>query len=572
MLGAPAVAATPRLAGGLRGRGTRGLGILRYASAYEIARLMLALVILGPSCLADTIRVTSWNLESVPAAGTNDTRIQDSAGVLKQLNPDVILLQQVRDWKMCGQLAQALKPADYSISICSAFREARTGALSKQQVAILSRAKAYFSWSEAWRNQVGESSPGGLAFAALQIGKQRVGFFSVQAGTASVNARATGHPAAAIGQLLEQVGSVRNWVANQVQVFVVAGTFETGTRDSPPVRLLEQAGFGDAFLTTPSAERITMAGKTGQPGATADYILTQPAGCATNPRILSTEVSGHYPVTCELELDEAKVAAAQAARVEALPAPEPQRVKAWPPATAAASATTVPTSREQAFNRPLVMAAALAGIVMLPATVWLLARRKRALPPPTPALRALGGESGGIIPSSYTVVVGTRSATQPAPPDTRAASAPRPIIHIESTGATQTQAEALRQRALVAEQRAEQATAVIRSGLIPHLSHWLKQNLVRRLIADRAQLLETQQAATFKALQVEERLARIEQQIQRQNSAYQERIEALTRELIVAKEESRELIRSRIAQVKAEMEDARARLMAQTESDNEGGA
>src|ERR1039458_5348850 len=97
MLGAPAVAATPRLAGGLRGRGTRGLGILRYASAYEIARLMLALVILGPSCLADTIRVISWNLESVPAAGTNDTRIQDSAGVLKQLNPDVILAAEQYD-------------------------------------------------------------------------------------------------------------------------------------------------------------------------------------------------------------------------------------------------------------------------------------------------------------------------------------------------------------------------------------------------------------------------------------------------------------------------------------------
>jgi hypothetical protein len=145
-----------------------------------------------------------------------------------------------------------------------------------------------------------------------------------------------------------------------------------------------------------------------------------------------------------------------------------------------------------------------------------------------------------------------------------ASSAPQPIIHIETPGATQTQAEVLRQRALAAEQRAERATAVIRNGLIPQLSHWLKQKLLRRLIADRAQLLGTQQVATLKVLGVEERLARIEQQIQRQNSAYQERIEALTRELIVAKEENRELIRARIAQVKAEMEAARAKLMAQT--------
>jgi hypothetical protein len=125
---------------------------------------------------------------------------------------------------------------------------------------------------------------------------------------------------------------------------------------------------------------------------------------------------------------------------------------------------------------------------------------------------------------------------------------------------------------MAAEQRAERATAVIRAGLIPQLSQWLKQKLVRKLIADRAQLLGTQQAATLKALGVEERLARIEQQIQRQNSAYQERIDALTRELIVAKEENRELFRARIAQVKAEMEAARVRMMAQTESGDEGGA
>ena len=77
-------------------------------------------------------------------------------------------------------------------------------------------------------------------------------------------------------------------------------------------------------------------------------------------------------------------------------------------------------------------------------------------------------------------------------------------------------------------------------------------------------MLGTQQIATRKAMAVEERLARIEQQIQQQNQAYQERIEELTRELIVAKEDNRELIRARIAQVKQDMEAARARLMAQS--------
>jgi hypothetical protein len=546
--------------------------------------LALVLVILGPSCFADTIRVTTWNLEPAPAAGANGNRIKDAAAALKEINPDVILLQQVRDWRMCGQLAQALKPAAYSVLVCSSFRDARSGALSKEQVAILAKGKAYFSWSEAWRAEGRAAPAGGLAFGALQIGERRVGFFSVQASAGSADAGGSGQSAgrqeaqvASVGQLLEQVRSVTNWVTNRVQVLVVAGTFGPGlgerlSAQGAPFRLIEEAGFGDAFLETPAAERITVAGKAGQPGGTADYIFTKPAGCAINPRILSAAVSGHYPVTCELEMDQAKVVAAQAARAEALAAREARRSKPGLPTAVAAAPTPNPTGRAQVFSRPLVTAAALAGIVTLAGLVWLLVRRRRVLPLSTHALLAAGGESGRVIPSSYTVVVGTRSATEPAPADTRVSSAPRPIIHIETPGATQTHAAALRQRALAAEQRAEQATAVIRSGLIPHLRRWLKQKLVRRLISDRAQLLETQQLATLKALGVEERLARIEQQIQRQTSAYQERIEALTRELIVAKEENRELIRARIVQVKAEMAAARARMMAQTESDTEGGA
>jgi hypothetical protein len=359
------------------------------------------------------------------------------------------------------------------------------------------------------------------------------------------------------------------------------------------LRLLEEAGFGDAFLGVPLAEKVTRPGKAGQPDATVDYIFTQPAARASNPRIPSTPAFVHRPVTCDVELDPAKAVAASATHIEALPAREAPRsaqaseVKAEPkptesariapptqpmqPAVTAPAPIPAPTAPGQALSRPLVIAAALAGIVTLGALVWLVARRRRALPPPTPALLAAGEEGGGVMPSSYTVVVATRSATEPAPADTRASSTPRPIIHIETPGTTQTQAEVLRQRALVAEQRAERATAVIRAGLMPHLRHWLKQKLVRKLVADRAQLLGTQQAATLKALEVEGRLARIEQQIQRQNSAYQERIEALSRELVVAKEENRELIRARIAQIKAEMTAARARMMAQTEIDGDGG-
>jgi hypothetical protein len=128
----------------------------------------------------------------------------------------------------------------------------------------------------------------------------------------------------------------------------------------------------------------------------------------------------------------------------------------------------------------------------------------------------------------------------------------------------------LRRRALAAEDRAERATAALRGGLLYHMSQWLKQKLLRKLMVDRAQLLEAQRTATERTMTVEERLARVELQIQQQNSAYQQRIEELTRELIAAKEENRDLIRVQIRQVKAEMEAARTRLLAQAEAEDRG--
>jgi hypothetical protein len=110
--------------------------------------------------------------------------------------------------------------------------------------------------------------------------------------------------------------------------------------------------------------------------------------------------------------------------------------------------------------------------------------------------------------------------------------------------------------------------ADVRQGVITELSGWLKQKLVNRLVTDRAQMLEAQQLATRMATTLDQRLARIEEQIQKQNQAYTRRIEELNQELAAAREENRELIRERIAQVRAEMEAARARALAEADLDN----
>jgi hypothetical protein len=201
---------------------------------------------------------------------------------------------------------------------------------------------------------------------------------------------------------------------------------------------------------------------------------------------------------------------------------------------------------------------ALPSIAVLCLGIWVFARLLRS---PAPKETKLLAEAGSA--SSYTIIVGTQSATGAATTEPPRAAAGKPVIHIKSPATTHTNAQVLQKRAEAAEQKAERAHEAIRSGVVSQLSHWMKQKFVRRLLAERSEMLETQQNATMKALRVEERLAKIEIQIDLQNQGYQRRIDELTKELIAAKEENRELIRTQIRQVKAEMEEARARMLAQ---------
>ena len=176
------------------------------------------------------VRVATWSFEA--GAATNRAALKAAAAELSQLHPEVILLDGVRDWQMCDTLAHALKPADYRVLVCSAFRAPGSDAPAPAQVAILSRHKAYFSWSEAWRV---EGPAGGFAFAAVQLGNKRVGFFSTRTGQGA--ALSATNAAALKQQWAQTVNTFGSWVDNRLEA-VVVGTGEAGTAS------------GEARLTT----------------------------------------------------------------------------------------------------------------------------------------------------------------------------------------------------------------------------------------------------------------------------------------------------------------------------------
>src|SRR5215831_7977802 len=122
------------------------------------------------------VRCTTWNLEWFPNGSAHDAspedqnrRITDAATVLKPLHPDILLLQEVRDYDACSRLGNAIEPGAYHVEICSAFKEPFRNALGRQQVAILSRFQAQAAWSEQWKSVEGIDPPRGFAFAWFKI-------------------------------------------------------------------------------------------------------------------------------------------------------------------------------------------------------------------------------------------------------------------------------------------------------------------------------------------------------------------------------------------------------------------
>jgi hypothetical protein len=68
---------------------------------------------LGESTESTKIRITTWNLQWFPngsanegLAGQQNQRITDAANVLRPINPDIILLQEVRDYDVCARLGE----------------------------------------------------------------------------------------------------------------------------------------------------------------------------------------------------------------------------------------------------------------------------------------------------------------------------------------------------------------------------------------------------------------------------------------------------------------------------------
>ena len=428
--------------------------------------------------------------------------------------------------------------------------------------------------SETWPSQKPQDPSGGAAFAAVQAGTQRLGFFT----TLLADPRSGQNPAQ---RLLAEINAVGQWETNQVQTFVIGASWNPFSRESAKAlrrasSAFERAGLVDATEAIPTEAKATLRSEPGQTGAMADSLFAGPLGFPSNSRITISRACAHYPVTCDVELDPDKVSTALDIRAE------DRRQKA---------AETALLIRKVEY-----WAVGSAGLGLVVVFIWRTVGKRARLPSPLP-----NRLPARIVPKESTSqlrpVIFAQPRDNPGEPERPVAPRmPRPVLRLqssvtqppepprqgpetESTPQTQitrpsqlpTREEPIDRTETPARQEspgpAQGEDISLRQGVISELSGWLKQKLLRKLVTDRAQLMEAQQLATRMATTLDSRLSRIEAQIQQQNQAYVRRIDELNRELAAAREENRELIRERIAQVRAEMEAARARVLAEANLD-----
>jgi endonuclease/exonuclease/phosphatase family metal-dependent hydrolase len=283
---------------------------------------LLLLIALTGSGVGQTIRVTTWNLQWFPngsakvAPPEKQTRtIQTAARALIALNPDVLLLQEIRNREACQRLAKALAPLKYEVLVCSEFREGPENEIGAQQVAILAKKSADGAWAEVWKTKGVVDPPRGFAFAVIPFGKKQVGFYSVHLKSNLVHGNRTEEMAlnilkreTASEQLLVHARQVARDYP-RMKGIIAAGDFNTN-RDQDrfgregTLQVFVDAGYVDPVGALPYAARITCPGQGKYPDATFDYIFARRLKPVARPEILKSPAADHFPVTVEFRVVE----------------------------------------------------------------------------------------------------------------------------------------------------------------------------------------------------------------------------------------------------------------------------
>ena len=275
--------------------------------------MFLLLLLLAGTALSETLTVAEWNLEwfpgrsPTPSVKAQEKQMEAAQNVLKQLNPDIFLAEEIRDWQSFEKLVSVVpKLKVYTVS---AFRQGDS--IGRQQEAIASKLPANSSWSEQWKMS-DANPPRGLAFAALTLPDGKLLFvYAVHLkSNGGVRAESLAKREDSAKQLVSHVADMEKIYIGRYKVFrvIIGGDFNTNLdnpewKNEKTIPTLEAAGFWNAWTGVAAENRLTWKSKGMFASTTFDWIMTKGLGKPTARLWKATEdASDHEPVLLKIEI------------------------------------------------------------------------------------------------------------------------------------------------------------------------------------------------------------------------------------------------------------------------------
>jgi endonuclease/exonuclease/phosphatase family metal-dependent hydrolase len=256
------------------------------------------------------LRIVAWNLEWFPGhkpTPTPDAEAQQmevAKAALAELKPDVLLLEEVRDWESAAELCKAVPGME--VHVVSRFQP------RPQNQVVASRFPADSTWSESWKADA-VTPPRGYSFAALELPDHRFLLTYALHLKSNLGSLSEDIPMrqTAIRQLLQHANEmVALYSQRGPCAVVVGGDMNTSLDDAKfqeeqTLPALMKSGFHWTHEGVPFADRATIPAKGKFPDNCFDHIFTAGLGKPTAVVKLYPEVSDHNPVIVDVDLAQA---------------------------------------------------------------------------------------------------------------------------------------------------------------------------------------------------------------------------------------------------------------------------
>lgn len=215
------------------------------------------------------LKLVFWNLEWFPGGSPTASPAEAEAQIAKAvpamaaLKPDILGLEEVRDWSAAEIALKGLP--DTKVQVSSDFID-EAGAKTTQQVVIASRLPAIGGWWEAWKAGAAITPKRGFSFAAFQPSAGQVLLvycvhLKSNRGELQENIAMREESAR---QLVDHVAAMEKAYGSLGKVTVVIGGDYNTSMDDPKFSaektfsILEAAGFQSAWKDVPFAQRVTL--------------------------------------------------------------------------------------------------------------------------------------------------------------------------------------------------------------------------------------------------------------------------------------------------------------------------